>query len=81
MESVDEAHLLHSVLERQPSGDSPIPGPIRSHSWVKEQPSSAAQSRGLWVGQFHLKEEVGCGGQFVDIKSSIGVFLGAISHL
>lgn len=46
----------------------------------KEQPSSAAQNRGLWVGQFHLKEEVGCGGEFVDILSSTGVPLGAISH-
>lgn len=28
------------------------------------------------MGQFHLKEEVGCGGHFVDI-SNIGVPLGA----
>lgn len=42
----------------------------------KEQPSSASQSRGLWVGQFHLEEEVGCGRHFVDI-STIGVLLGA----
>lgn len=42
----------------------------------KEQHCSASQSRGLWVGQFHLEEEVGCGRHFVDI-SSIGVLLGA----
>lgn len=42
----------------------------------KEQSSSASQNRGLWVGQFHLEEEVGCGGHFVDI-SSLGVLLGA----
>ena len=42
----------------------------------KEKSSSASQSRGLWVGQFHLEEEVGCGRHFVDI-SSIGVLLGA----
>lgn len=45
-------------------------------SLIKEQPSSASQNRGLWVGQFHLEEEVGCGRHFVDV-SSIGVLLGA----
>lgn len=74
----DEAYLLHLGLV---FGEAALR--LQSNSWSsqepspgKDQPSSAAQSRGLWVGRFHLKEEVGCGGYFVDI-SNIGVPLGA----
>lgn len=57
--------LFTLVLERQPSGDRPIPGPIRSHSWVKNNLAPLHRAGGCGWGSFTSKRKLGVAGSLL----------------